>query len=89
MAHPHTNDLYPPAEIPKRHMPWFIQLMVVFALLVLTVVVYAFWNMGKMPARTLELPAIERPANNPPDERPQRNAPKPSPLTPIPTPVTP
>ena len=54
MAHPHTNDIYPPAEIPKRHMPWFIQLMVGFALLVLAAVGYAFWQMGKAPARTLE-----------------------------------
>jgi cytochrome c-type biogenesis protein CcmH/NrfG len=89
MAHPHTDDLYPPAAMPKRHLPWFVQLMVVFALLVLTVAAYALWNMGKLPTRTLELPTMERPANNPPEERPQRSTPKPSPLTPIPTPVTP
>jgi hypothetical protein len=79
MAHQHTNDLYPPAEIPKRHMPWFTQMMVAFALLVLAAVIYAFWSMGKMPARTLEVPTLEPPASpaNPPEERPQRDAPLP------------
>jgi len=93
MAHLHTNDIYPPAEIPKRHMPWFIQLMVGFALLVLAAVGYAFWQMGKAPARTLELPTTERPdanpASNPPEQRPQRIAPLPAPVTPSPTPATP
>ena len=91
MAHQHTNDLYPPAEIPKRHMPWFNQLLVAFALLVLAAVIYAFWDMGRAPARTLELPIMEQPAstpeNTPPQERPQRNAPMPMPITP--TPATP
>ena len=89
MAHPHVNDLYPPAEIPQRHTPWFVKLMVGFALVVLTLVGYSFWKMGKMPARTLELPTLERPANNPPQEQPQRKAPMPSPMTPLPTPATP
>ena len=93
MAHSHTNDLYPPAEIPKRHTPWFIQLMVAFAVLVLAAVVYGFWQMGKMPARTLELPPMEEPArapaNNPPQERPQGPSTLPNPLTPLPTPATP
>lgn len=89
MAHPHSESLYPPAQIPKRQTPWFIQLMVVFALLVLAIVAYAFWSMGRMPARTLELPTMEQPASpvNPPDERPQRDAPMPAPITP--TPATP
>jgi hypothetical protein len=89
MAHPHTNDFYPPAEIPKRHMPWFTQMLAAFALLVLAAVIYAFWNMGKMPARNLEVPALEQPANGPdntpPAERPQRNSPMPTPITPTPT----
>jgi hypothetical protein len=92
MAHSRTDHLYPAAEIPKRHTPWFIQLMVAFAVLVLAAVVYGFWQMGKMPARTLELPTIEKPAapaNNPPQERPQRPSPLPTPLAPLPTPATP
>lgn len=93
MAHSHTNDLYPPADIPKRHMPWFMQLMVAFAVLVLAAVAYAFWQMGKVPARTLELPMTDRPAvnpeGNPPEQRPQRIAPLPAPVTPSPTPATP
>jgi cytochrome oxidase assembly protein ShyY1 len=93
MAHTHTDDFYPRAEIPKRHTPWFTQLMVAFAVLVLAAVVYGFWQMGKMPARTLELPTVEEPArgpaNNPPQERPQRSSPLPTPLTPLPTPATP
>lgn len=86
MAQQHTNHLYPPAEIPKRHMPWFTQLLVAFALLVLAAVIYAFWDMGKAPARRLELPSLEQPAsgpaNNAPAERPQREAPNAAPLTP-------
>jgi cytochrome oxidase assembly protein ShyY1 len=93
MAHSPTNDLYPPPEIPKRHTPWFIQVMVAFAVLVLAAVVYGFWQMGKMPARTLELPTTEEPGrapvDNPPQERPQRSSPLPTPITPLPTPATP
>jgi len=93
MAHSPSQDFYPPAEIPKRHMPWFMQLMVAFAVLVLAAVAYAFWNMGKVPARPLELPATEEPAanpaNNPAEDRPRRNPPLPSPITPTPTPATP
>ena len=92
MAQPHSESFYPPAEIPKRQTPWFMQLMVAFALLVLAIVAYAFWSMGKMPARTIELPTMEQPANNPanpPGERPQRDAPMPAPISPVPTPATP
>jgi hypothetical protein len=93
MAHQHTNDFYPAAEIPKRHMPWFTQMLMAFALLVLAAVIYAFWNMGKAPARTLEVPALEQPANgpgsNPPEDRPQRDSPMPSPVTPTPAPIKP
>lgn len=84
-----TNDLYPPTEVPQRHKPWLVQAMVALALLFLTVVVYAVWNRGRVPAGTLELPTMERPASNPPQEAPQRGSPIPNPIAPIPTPVTP
>lgn len=61
----HRNSLYPPAEIPKRHLPWFSRMMMAFAVIVLAAVIYAFFNMAAAPMPKLDVPAQEAPASSP------------------------
>jgi hypothetical protein len=75
MANQRVNVDYPAPVIPKRHMPWFTQLLLAFAGLVLVGVVYSFWRMSTAPAAVLEVPAQDAPAASP-------NAPAASPNAP-------
>ena len=60
----HTQRLYPDrdvARIPMRHGSWFVQLLMVLAVLCLAGMVYSFWQLSwKAPA--YEAPASEQPA---------------------------
>jgi flagellar basal body-associated protein FliL len=58
----HTQQAYPPIEIPKRHLPWFTSMLMAFAVLVLAGVVYSFWNMSSAPMPKLDVPAQDAPA---------------------------
>jgi hypothetical protein len=44
----HTHRIYPDRElhIPIRHQSWFIQLLMVLAVLILAGVVYGFWQIS-------------------------------------------
>jgi len=57
MANPRWNVDYSAPNIPKRAMPWFMQLMMVFAVLLVAGLVYSFWRMSLAPSPTLEVPA--------------------------------
>lgn len=61
----HSSSLYPPAEIPKRHLPWFARLMMAFAVIVLAALIYAFYNMAAAPMPKLDVPAQDAPARAP------------------------
>jgi hypothetical protein len=74
-----THD--PTIRIPKRHLPWFTQMLMVFAVLVLAAVVYGFWSMAAAPMPKLDVPAQDAPAQGEPSPKP---APAAAPATPEP-----
>jgi hypothetical protein len=43
-------------RIPIQHTSWFIQMLMVLAVLILAGVVYGFWGIAQAPSPTLELP---------------------------------
>lgn len=43
-------------RIPIRHTSWFIQMLMVLAVLIVAAVVYGFWNIAQAPSPTLDLP---------------------------------
>jgi hypothetical protein len=61
----YSKSFYPPAEIPKRHLPWFSRLMMAFAVVVLAALIYAFYNMAAAPMPKLDVPAQDAPARAP------------------------
>ena len=65
MANQRVNVDYPAPVIPKRHIPWFTQMLLAFAALVLAGVVYSFWRMSTASAPVLQVPAQDAPAASP------------------------
>lgn len=67
----HTERVYPQHDvphIPKRHLSWFIQLLMVLAVVIVAGVVYGFWQTATIPMPSSE-PAESLPAqgaDNPP-----------------------
>jgi hypothetical protein len=86
MQHDRAQVQYPEVRIPKRHLPWFVQLLTVFAVVLIAGMVYGFWRISMVPSPTVDLP--EQPTVTPPAELPiERPVAPPSPAQPIaPTP---
>lgn len=52
-----TEPIHPQYDVPRipmRHSSWFIQMLMVLAVLILAGVVYGFWQISRAPAPMLE-----------------------------------
>jgi hypothetical protein len=49
-------------EIPLRSTPWFLQLMMIFAVVALAGIVYGFWQISRAEAVPPSTPDVQQPA---------------------------
>jgi flagellar basal body-associated protein FliL len=62
---------YDAPRTPMRHASWFIQLLMLLAVLILAGVVYGFWGISQAPGPRLEVPDAAQPQTPPPPASPQ------------------
>lgn len=48
---------YSKPEIPKKHMAWFVKMLVAFAIVLALGVAYGFWRIANVPQPKVDLPA--------------------------------
>lgn len=52
-------------HVPLSHMPWFIQVMMIFAVTALAGIVYGFWQISQAEPARPRLPDVELPPSVP------------------------
>jgi hypothetical protein len=48
---------YSKPEIPKKHMAWFVKMLIAFAVLLGVGVAYGFFRISNVPAPSIDVPA--------------------------------
>ena len=67
-----SKNFYASDDLPKRHMPWFVRLLLGIVAIVVTIVVYGFFKIAAAPMPKLEVPGQDQPAETPAAPAPAR-----------------